>query len=557
LFGTQIWYCRTGRGICIVQQSLNDHQKELQEMKPFCRPLTHACIASLALAGAVLLNPGCKPSADKIAAREARINQELDLIFEQVQDLRAADKYSEAVAVLDKALADAKYAQQKPRLFSEKIRLLLTQNNDAAAREAVLAAWKKDPACARAVFGTIHAHLLQMNRHAEIRAWCKSLLAPAAGLPADLRATALGWQLAAAFALADPDTARADIDTLLAELPPEASAPALNQSLGALIDAGQHAFADTLIRHASGKSPAAPLLRDVLATLSLRCAMEAKDWPRAAETFDACIAQLPDDQLLKQARAFFSALQKNGRLDLMEQASQKLTFTATDKAASAAYAARVWVECGVSAKKEALPERLDALLKSSLPPVQVGHLFDRYFYEMTDHPAIIRSLCTMGERLLAVCPDTNVVNAVKVKILDGAFITENYDLAVTMLEQGIPGKDKSWHAMSIPKVKAHRALAQNQPREAAAFFRGFMDAWIASDQQEEFDPTSGVAYSREWILGRNAKRIAGILDGIPDKAEADKARAEAKVYFKTALEKAANDPDALKLLKEETQGIVD
>jgi len=80
-----------------------------------------------------------------------------------------------------------------------------------------------------------------------------------------------------------------------------------------------------------------------------------------------------------------------------------------------------------------------------------------------------------------------------------------------------------------------------------------MNAWIASKQEEEFDPTTGIAYSREWILGRNAHRIAGILDSIPDKEEADKARAEAKDYFKEALKKAAKDPEALKLLKEETK----
>lgn len=159
----------------------------------------------------------------------------------------------------------------------------------------------------------------------------------------------------------------------------------------------------------------------------------------------------------------------------------------------------------------------------------------------------------MGERILAVCSDQTTVNNIKVKILDGAFITDNFDLAVHMLEQGIPGKDKLWHDMSLPKVKAHRAMAQKKPREAVQYFREFMNAWISSDQKEEFDPTSGIAYSREWILGRNANRIAGILDSIPDKAEADKARAEAKAYFKIALEKAANDAEAMKLLKEETK----
>jgi hypothetical protein len=242
---------------------------------------------------------------------------------------------------------------------------------------------------------------------------------------------------------------------------------------------------------------------------------------------------------------------------LVEQASKKMVFNAIGKTNAVNYAARVWVDTGVAANPRVLPERLDALLTAQISPVQVGNLFDRYFYEMAEQLTIIRALCTVGERILASCSDENTVNSIKVKILDGAFITENYDLAVSMLEKGIPGKDKAWHDMSLPKVKAHRAMAKNQPREAVSFFRAFMNAWLDSDQEEEFDPTSGIAYSREWILGRNAKRIAGILDTIPDKAEADKARAEAKGYFKTALKKAANDPAALKLLQEETQGFLD
>jgi hypothetical protein len=229
--------------------------------------------------------------------------------------------------------------------------------------------------------------------------------------------------------------------------------------------------------------------------------------------------------------------------------------TALEKTDSVNLASRIWVESGVVADKKRLAERLDALLDAKVSPIQVGNLFDRYFYEMVADPDIIRRLCTIGERIIAVCTDESTVNNVKVKVLDGAFIVENYDLAVHMLEQGIPGKDKAWHDMSLPKVKAHRAMVQKKPREAVQYFREFMNTWINSKQEEEFDPTSGIAYSREWILGRNANRIAGILDSIPDTVEADKARAEAKAYFKIAIQKASKDAEATRLITEETKGM--
>ena len=512
------------------------------------------CVSCFALAGACLLLPqGCGPSAEKRAAREAQLNQEIETAFERVQMLRGEDKNAEALALLDQALANRKYADYKPRFFTEKIQTLLTMDNDVAARDAVLTAWQREPDCARAVFGSIHSHLKQASRHADVRAWCKSLLDVSVKLPAELREQVLGWQLDAAMALADPEIAKADIDTLLAALDPAKAEATLSRTLGSLVDAGQYPFAATLIQHLEGKQPA--VFPDLLATLSLRNALGAKEWDALPAAFDTCVARLPDDQLYKLSRTFFSTLQKNGKADLMEKTSENAVFNAKGKPNSVNYASRVWMECGVSADKNALPVRLEALLAANISPVQVGNLYDQYFYAMTEHPGIIGKLCALGERIITACPDTNIVNAVKVKVLDGAFIIENYDLAVTLLENGIPGKDKVWHDMSIPKVKAHRAMAKNQPREAAGFFRAFMNAWIATEQEEEFDPVNGIAYSREWILGRNAKRIADLFDSIPDKAEADKARAEAQAYFKTALEKAANDPEALKKLKEETAAL--
>lgn len=512
----------------------------------------------LVLAGfCLVLTPGCKPSAEKIAAREALLGHEIERTLEEVQRLRAEEKINEALTVIERALANPKYAAHAARFFTEKIAALLAQNQDAAARAAILEAWKKAPESARAVFGSVHNAYRQMNRHDDIRHWCRDLLARETGLPVDLRQQVLNWQLSASLAMADADLAQADLDKVVQDLSPEKAAPLVQQTLGGLIDGGQHAFASRLLRHLQAKKLEASAYRNLLVSLTLRCVLAAKNWDDAPAAFDACVAQLPDSTLYTLSRTFFTSLQKNGRNDLVEQASKKMVFNAIGKTNAVNYAARVWVDTGVAANPGVLPERLDALLTAQISPVQVGNLFDRYFYEMAEQLTIIRALCTVGERILASCSDENTVNSVKVKILDGAFITENYDLAVSMLEKGIPGKDKAWHDMSLPKVKAHRAMAKKQPREAVSFFREFMNAWLTSDQEEEFDPTSGIAYSREWILGRNAKRIAGILDSIPDKAEADKARAEAKGYFKTALEKAANDPAALKLLQEETKGFLD
>ncbi len=514
--------------------------------------ITYVCV-TLIVGSPLFLLTGCKPSREKISAQESLLGDEIEALFVRVQEMQSGNQVDEAIQLIDRGLVNPKYKGQKARFFTQKIQLMLVQNKDQMACALINQTLKSEPELARAGIGDIYNHYQQRNSHPDIRKWCKSLLEPGSGLPKDLLGQVLNWQLSAALAMADENGAENSLDEILSALTPEDAAPMIQRNLGDLIDAGQQKLVSALLRHLESKKLESPLYSNLFVTLSVRCVLAAKDWLNMTPAFNASVAQLPDDQLLKLSRTVFPVLQKNGQPSLMEQFSKQMIDHAIEKTNSVNYASRVWVENGVTTNKKMLPDRLETLLNAKVSPIQVGNLFDRYFYEMTDDLEIIRSLCSLGERILAVCSDEATVNNVKVKILDGAFITDNFDLAVHMLEQGIPGKDKAWHDMSLPKVKAHRAMAQKNPREAVQYFRDFMNAWIASDQKEEFDPTSGIAYSREWILGRNANRIASILDTIPDKAEADKARAEAKGYFKTAIEKAAGDAEASKLLKEETK----
>lgn len=511
------------------------------------------CLSLLLASVPLITSTGCKPSAEKMAAREARLNQEIDDVFSKAQELESENRFADALALIEQGLANPKYQHQKVRFFTRKTDLMLMNGQESDARELIVQAWKKSPELARPVYDRIFSHYQLRNNAAEVLSWCNDLLALDNVLPPDVRSQVLDRQLTVGLAMKDPAVVTSAVHAITTTLQPDQAIDMIQKAFNALIDSGNHDFVAQMIRQLEGQEFRAPVYQGMLVTLSMRCVIASKDWDQALPVFKTCIAQLPDAQLLKLSRVLYSVLQKSGQKAMLEQASQQVVFTVPVKTNSVNMASRVWIECGVSTDKRLLSQRLEALLKAHVSPAQVGNLFDRYFYEMVEDLDIVRSLCAVGEKILASCDDANTVNSVKVKILDGAFITENYDLAVHMLEQGIPGKDKAWHDMSLPKVKAHRAMAQNKPREAVKYFRDFMDTWKASDQKEEFDPTSGIAYSREWILGRNAKRIAGILDSIPDKPEADKARAEAKAYFKDALKKAENDTEALKLLKEETK----
>jgi len=264
-----------------------------------------------------------------------------------------------------------------------------------------------------------------------------------------------------------------------------------------------------------------------------------------------CVSRLPEDASIALVRQSFDVLKKNKQLDILDNTCPQVWRAATKKNDVIRMATSTWVDIGIAKDRTLLPHRLEVLLKDKISPDQVGILFNRHFYNMIDSAEIVKQLCVVGAKILGRCKDESVIQSVKLKLLDGAFIAQNYDLAVEMLEKGIPGKDKEWHDTTLPKVKAHRALAKNKPLEAIENFRQFMTAWKNAKKIEEFDPSTGLSYSREWILGRNAVRIANIYASLPDTENQKKVLAEANEYFKVALTKVDNNSDEQKALTKE------
>ncbi len=77
-----------------------------------------------------------------------------------------------------------------------------------------------------------------------------------------------------------------------------------------------------------------------------------------------------------------------------------------------------------------------------------------------------------------------------------------------------------------------------------------------SDEQKDFeecDPTTGILYSREWVVARNFMRCADLTRELGDAAASAKYVEEAKKLFKTALEKAKEDDKSLEELKKEVK----
>ena len=498
----------------------------------------------------ILLVNGCKPATQKLAEQETALNYELQKITTMIQDASYSEP-SEALKLIDEALSNPQFIKHTHLFFPQKINLLLSMNRPEEAAALMLETWRTSPELARTAFGYVAEYYLRENRYADLRSWCEKLHELGTNFPKNLRPSLATWRLKASLGAGDFKTARQDIDDLITLYKPDECVVLLKNALNQTIDSGKQQETLLLLEDLAKQGPKQEVYQQTFTTLILRCLVIKKDWPLLMPPLNDAILSLPDDQLFGTLKLVFDALKKDGQQTFIEQTSKQTVFNAAGKQKSVNYAARLWVDISMAKDKKVLADRLNVLLNVDVSPVLIADLFERYFYEMIDNQDVMRNLCAVGTRMLSVCKDETQSSMIKVKLLDGAFILNDFDKAIEMLEQGIPGRDEKWHEMSIPKIKAHRAMAQNKPREAVQYFREFMNVWIATGQEEEFDPPTGIAHSRDWILGRNAIRIAQLLESIPDKVEADKARDEAKTYFMGALQKAENDPLALQTLKKE------
>ncbi len=141
--------------------------------------------------------------------------------------------------------------------------------------------------------------------------------------------------------------------------------------------------------------------------------------------------------------------------------------------------------------------------------------------------------------------------------LDVFFLTGNYEGAIALLDKGLPSHTPGWCKGTAAKLRYHQALKAGNKAEAIKQLLVFID-FMESDEQKDFedcDPTTGIIYSREWVIAKNYLRCAEMSRDLKDSANEAKYLATAKKLYATALKKAKDDPKALAELKKETQAV--
>ena len=168
--------------------------------------------------------------------------------------------------------------------------------------------------------------------------------------------------------------------------------------------------------------------------------------------------------------------------------------------------------------------------------------------------ARIRKLLAFAEELKPTL-DAPSARTLQERMLDAHFVVNDFDGAVAILEKGLPGHSGNWCKAAIAKIRAHQAEEKKDDAEALKQFTAFGEAMAAEPDTgiPEFDPTSGVAYCRAWVLAKNARRCSEYAKRLGKADEAATFLAKAKELYAQALQKTTEEKDgkSLVVLKKE------
>lgn len=518
---------------------------------------------SLALLGLLAAADGCRRNArpaepvappPKTTAQtrpDPNLQKEVHQAFVAVEDFLAQGKINIAILSIENLFDDPRFVSQRPRLFDGLLLLLFRCGDEKGACQRARAACA-DPALAESACSLPYRHFRDSGDLRNASAWA-SELAFLPSLRPDLRKAAIQWFIEDSVALRRDDEALAMLERSLGSIEPRDRAGLASQAIDALLAAGRVAGAERAIRLAEQIKPRPPEFAELVMSARARIFAARGDWAALIPDFTNAVQTLSDGELDRLIRALFPAVEKTDKRALVRQWAELVVTRGQSRSnltSSVSTAARFWAEGVLATDKGGLPACLDVLLRAQVQANTVADLFRRHYYEFTENAVALKQLTALGERLALRVDSGELRDDVRGKVLDGCFLLRDYDRALSLLEAGMTGRDPQWHATAIVKVKAHRALERNEPREAVKYFRDFMRCLRDSKDASVPDPVTHLVFPKEMVLGRNAKRIGDILAGIPDRAEAAKAYAEARALYTQAL-KDTPEPDARKVIEAE------
>lgn len=475
-----------------------------------------------------VLQVGCHGPRDP-QARDAAIRADL-----------ASGRVPRAVAAIREALDEGIAEGQESNL-----RVWLTGLVDAGqmdeARGLFLDAARREERLATAAFGVIDRHYGTNQQWQALVEW--TALESATNLPPMLRAQAFIWNFRSHANLRQPTLAVARIPEVLAAFDTEIAMSVLRQLRDLVVASRDDEVVTALLREVDAQAAAHDELAGFRDTVLMEVAIRDRDWD-AAEQALVRVAAAGEPLAAESLRRLVEALAGAGDQGRAEAVSGRVAISPEWPLALRAQASGYWLSF---AQKEARHadtlDRLGILLDAGLPPAVMLSHYQNSLYPILqlENPEWTRTLLALAGRLESQIQDADQRAALRTMQFDAAFVNEDYDTVISLLDAGLSGRDENWHRMARNKVLAHQALKQGRLDDAVTRFRAFMKDMENEDAGGAVDPTTGMRHSLDMTQGFNARRIGDLLVQLGRRDEARAAYGEAKTYFAHALQSLAED----------------
>ncbi len=510
---------------------------------------TIICLVSATL----LIMAGCRKDPGPAATPEPvppSPDQVMQEVMSQVDECMATTNRAAAIDVVGKAMENPVLKPHRGWLYAIWMDLQVQDGRLADAEKHFFDSIQ-DAELARAGYDVLAGYYQSQTNQALLIAWAGRVLTskPQAELAERSFTIVLGDALAGdsfdrmlTLVGENMDRFGGDIGTRLAGITVERLL-----GINRLDDAG------VLIGALEKRPEPVDALRYLVARARLELAMLRGNWTAVEQELSRAMDIIPDANMAPLFDRTLARLRKEGEFKRCDGIIQGILKGADERPAVRRQAAVQWLDVVRDQQQPSvLVERMNGLFDNRLLPRSLFGLADRHFYYIMQEGSKddLTAMIKQVERLLPLVDEVPLQTTLKGMIVDGSFVTEDYERTLSILEAGIPDRDPKWQAMALNKVRAHVDLKAGRVEEAIARFREFME-FVKTWERAEQDPSTGVLHSKEMTLGRNARRIGDLYAGLKQSDKAAAAYAEARGYYDLALKEALPESPEQKLLAKE------
>ncbi len=440
-----------------------------------------------------------------------------------------------AVELLTEGLADPQFVDNQPTIFRALIELLLLENRVVDAQTNFIAMLHASPDTAARAFNMIPSHLKRDKDPSGYLAWCEQMVNME--LPPELEQSAYAYYVDANMQAGNLDRMEQLARESISRFGGTGAVRVLTRPVNDLIDKEEFATIHSALAALTATGDSAAL--DFATGIQITLAAAQGQWDSAVSMFMEKAAELPDSASGSTLRTVGARALKAERTDVVDQLCEHVMSTLPDASSTRALAVTLYLDVAETAEDyDLFVERLREV-STTLQTPKLRQTISAVFYDVMSKGsgASKQELLQLVESMMAKASEQGV-SQLQALLMDGAVLSDDYALALKVLDSGFRADDEAWVAMARNKLGAHLAVSEGRTDDAVRMFRDFMkhvETWT----EATVDPSTGISHTREMSLGFNAKRIGDIYRDAARADDAAKAYAEAHAYFDQALAAAA------------------